>query len=248
MRFERDIAEGVHRVEDAYVNWYVVEEGDALTIVDAGHPTSWGSLKRVLRELGREAGAIEAVALTHGHFDHVGFAERARRELGVRVLTPDGDAALTASPWSYHHPRSRTKQALRHPSFVPVFLAMGAAGALVVKGVEHAETYLPGGLLDVPGRPRAIATPGHTDGHCALLFADRGLVLTGDALVTFDPYTGDRGPRVVSRAATSDPATALRSLDAFGPLDADLLASGHGPVWRGNPAVAVDEARAAGVD
>ena len=34
------VAEGVHRVEDAYTNWYAIEEGDALTIVDTGHPRS----------------------------------------------------------------------------------------------------------------------------------------------------------------------------------------------------------------
>ena len=27
MRLERDAAQGIHLVEDAYVNWYLVEEG-----------------------------------------------------------------------------------------------------------------------------------------------------------------------------------------------------------------------------
>lgn len=248
MHLERDIAAGVHRIEDAHVNWYLVEDGQSLTIVDAGHPASWRSLHRVLGQLGRRPADIEAVVLTHGHFDHVGFAERARRELGVRVLTPVGEEALTASPWSYHHERSRLQQSLRHPSFVPRFLAMGAAGALFVRGCEHVTSYSPGLALDVPGRPRAVATPGHTFGHCALALEDRGVVLAGDALVTFDPYTGERGPRVVSRAATADPGRALASLDAFTGLDVDLLATGHGPVWRGAMAEAVAEARAAGVD
>jgi hypothetical protein len=39
-----NVADGVHRVEDAYTNWYLVEDGDRrLTIVDAGVPTSWGA-------------------------------------------------------------------------------------------------------------------------------------------------------------------------------------------------------------
>jgi glyoxylase-like metal-dependent hydrolase (beta-lactamase superfamily II) len=77
------IAQGVHRIEDAHVNWYLVEDGDALTVVDTGLPRSWGSLQAALHRLGRTAGEIDAVVLTHGHFDHVGFADRARRELGV---------------------------------------------------------------------------------------------------------------------------------------------------------------------
>jgi hypothetical protein len=58
------VAEGVHRVEDAYTNWYAIEDGDALTIVDTGHPRSWRSLFELLRRLGRPPAAIEAVVLS----------------------------------------------------------------------------------------------------------------------------------------------------------------------------------------
>jgi hypothetical protein len=39
--FQRDVAREVHRVEDAYTNWYLVESDDGLTVVDAGPPASW---------------------------------------------------------------------------------------------------------------------------------------------------------------------------------------------------------------
>jgi glyoxylase-like metal-dependent hydrolase (beta-lactamase superfamily II) len=42
--------------------------------------------------------SVEAVVLTHGHFDHLGFAERARCEVGVPVYVPDGDVELTRRP------------------------------------------------------------------------------------------------------------------------------------------------------
>jgi glyoxylase-like metal-dependent hydrolase (beta-lactamase superfamily II) len=44
---------GIHRLEDAYTNWYIVEDGGGLTIVDAGVPTSWDSLQGALTTLGR---------------------------------------------------------------------------------------------------------------------------------------------------------------------------------------------------
>ena len=34
---------------------------------------------------------MAAVVLTHAHFDHMGFAERARRELGVAVYVHEND-------------------------------------------------------------------------------------------------------------------------------------------------------------
>ena len=47
--------------------------------------------------------------LTHAHFDHVGFAERARRELGVPVYVHESDAPLTRHPWRYDHERGRAR-------------------------------------------------------------------------------------------------------------------------------------------
>ena len=71
---QANVADGVHRVEDAYTNWYIVEDGDRLTIVDAGVPRSWDSLLDALRSRKRSTDDIAAVVLTHGHFDHLGFA------------------------------------------------------------------------------------------------------------------------------------------------------------------------------
>ena len=102
-------------------------------------------------------------------------------------------------------------------------------------------------LTDVPGRPRVITLPGHTPGSVGYLFADRGLLFTGDALVTYDGITGHHGPTVVSRAFTHDSAAALASLAALDTIDATLLLPGHGELFAGAPADAAAQARSAGL-
>jgi glyoxylase-like metal-dependent hydrolase (beta-lactamase superfamily II) len=243
---EQHVAERVHRVEDACTNWYIVEEDDRVTVVDTGLPASWKSLRQALDQLGRSLGDIDAIVLTHGHFDHMGFADRAQRELGVPVWAHVDEQHLVAHPWDYDHERSRVRQAISHPSFLKVFAAMGVAGALWVKGTTEARTYAAGQVLDVPGHPTVVFSPGHTYGHCSLHFADRGVLLAGDALVTFNPYTTGTGPQIVSRAATADSARALDSLSALEACEADVLATGHGPVWRGDLREAVARARETG--
>src|SRR5690625_6696789 len=69
----KDVAEGIHRIEDSHVNWYIVEGDTGLTIVDAGLPTSWRSLHTALIQLGKNFADIKGLVLTHGHFDHIGF-------------------------------------------------------------------------------------------------------------------------------------------------------------------------------
>jgi len=105
---QRDVARGLHRVEDAYTNWYLIEQDGRLTIVDAGVPSSWESLQDALRQLGRTPDDVEALVLTHAHFDHVGFAERARRELRIPVYVHENDVPLTRHPWRYDHERPRS--------------------------------------------------------------------------------------------------------------------------------------------
>jgi glyoxylase-like metal-dependent hydrolase (beta-lactamase superfamily II) len=240
-----NVAEGVHRVEDAYTNWYVIEDGDELTVVDTGHPRSWESLQELLRRIGKPQSAVAAVVLTHAHFDHMGFAERARSELGVPVWAHETEVPVTRHPWRYDHERSRIPYMLRHPGFDRAFFAMAAMGALWVKGAGEVRTYADDAVLDVPGRPHVLFTPGHTYGHCSLHLPDRGAVIVGDAFVTYNPYRASKGPQIVSGAATADSAQALASLDALARVDGVAL-TGHGDPWTDGLGAAVDRARAAG--
>lgn len=241
-----NVVEGIHMIDDAYVNWFLVEEERKLTVVDTGHPSSWKSLQHALAKLGRSAGEIEAVVLTHAHFDHMGFARRAHEELGLPVSAHERETAMVRHPWRYDHERSRIPYFVRHPGFVRIFTAMAAAGALWVKGLPEVRTYAGGEQLDVPGRPHVIFTPGHSHGHCSLALPERGAVIAGDAMVTLNPYTAAEGPQIVAGAATADSPRALASLDALAATRANAVLCGHGPAWTQGVGLAVERARAAG--
>jgi glyoxylase-like metal-dependent hydrolase (beta-lactamase superfamily II) len=243
--FHAHAAEEIHRVEEAHTNWYLVQEGRHVTVVDTGFPRSWASLLDALDRLGRTPADVEAVVLTHGHYDHVGFAERAHRELDVPVWVHERDAPLTRHPWRFDHERPIVRY-LKNPPFLKVFAEMGAKGALWVKGVTQVSTYGSSGSLDVPGRPEIVFTPGHTHGHCALHFPDRGAVIAGDAFVMYDPYTGRRGPCLVAGAATADSRKDANTLERLAQTGAQIALTGHGEPWTRGVREAVDRAVAAG--
>lgn len=167
MTFERDAAPGIHRIEDANVNWYLVEGEEGLTIVDAGVPASWDSLGSALAELGRRPEEIEALVLTHAHFDHIGFAERARTELGLPVYAHENDVPLARKPLQYSHERARSRYLLTRPRGLPYVLGFLRARAFWPPPIAELRRFTDG-TLPVPASPRVILTPGHTLGHCSL--------------------------------------------------------------------------------
>jgi glyoxylase-like metal-dependent hydrolase (beta-lactamase superfamily II) len=99
-------------------------------------------------------------------------------------------------------------------------------------------------VLDVPGRPRAIHTPGHTDGHTA--FALDGALIAGDLLCTLDPLTGKRGPRLMPRSFNRSTDEIVRSLDKVAAVEAETVYTGHGDPWTGGVAEALERARSGG--
>jgi glyoxylase-like metal-dependent hydrolase (beta-lactamase superfamily II) len=241
------VAPGIQRIETASTNCYLLEDDDGLTFVDAGLPGTWPDADRAVHELGHTWSDVRAIVLTHGHFDHVGFAARAQRRHGVSVWVHEADARIATHPYRYRPGRPRLLYPLLHPRAVPHLLAMTMDGALRVPGVRSLTTFTGGEELDVPGRPRVVATPGHTDGHCALHLPERGVVFSGDGLVTLDPYTGRRGPRVVARAGTRDAEAAEASLEVLASTEAATLLPGHGEPWMDGVGPAVESALASNV-
>ena len=242
------VADGVHLLELAAVNCYLVVTDDGIVLVDAGLPRTWPGLVSALRSFGATPDDIDAIVLTHGHFDHVGMCDRLSREHHIATHVHERDRRLARHPYRYAHEAARAPYPFRHPRAIPILARMVAAGAVGIKGVDARADIEPGVPLDVPGGLVPVFSPGHTAGHCGFLMESRGILFTGDAIVTLDPYTGHSGPRIVARAATANSAAALAGLDAFAATDAALLLPGHGDPYEGTARTAVAVARATGAE
>src|ERR1700712_859540 len=94
------LAPGLHRIGNDIVAAHLIVADDGITLVDAALPGHYRDLRRELDAMGRPLSDVRAVVLTHGDSDHIGFAERLRRELGIPVFVgaADADRAKGAKP------------------------------------------------------------------------------------------------------------------------------------------------------
>jgi glyoxylase-like metal-dependent hydrolase (beta-lactamase superfamily II) len=238
------IAEGVHRLGNELVNYYLVEGDGGLTLIDAGVPRMRAQLEPALAALGRTVADLRAIALTHGHADHVGYAEALRAEHGIPVYVHEADAELARTQKTGKREGGLPKY-LRNRAFWQLMGEMVRGG--LPKGVKAVRTYRDGEVLDVPGRPRVIHGPGHSDGCSALLLEDRGVLLTGDVLCSWNPMTGRRGVQIMPSPFNRSNAQAVASIERLSGVDAGVLAFGHGEPWRDGVPAALDSARRLGV-
>jgi glyoxylase-like metal-dependent hydrolase (beta-lactamase superfamily II) len=239
------VKEGIHRLTQGIVNFYLIEEGGRLLLVDAGAPGDWDLLVRAVTGLGRRVEDLEAVLLTHAHADHIGTAERARTTAGARVWVHQGDAAMATSGKATKTD-GRFRSYLLRSEFYRTLFSLARRGATRIVPVREVGTFADGETLDLPGRPRAVHAPGHSPGSAALLLEGRRVLLTGDVLATRNPLTGRLGPQIMPSGLNSDTPQALRSLANLEGVGADVLLPGHGEPWTGELAEALRLARAAG--
>jgi hydroxyacylglutathione hydrolase len=138
-------------------NCFVVrgEGGDKALIVDPGEEP-----ERILAEVEQTGAAVEAILITHCHFDHVGAVAPLARATGAPVYVPEIEVPVLADIMSF-----------TMPGFGPYESYQADE---VVKGGEALE--LAGLTLDV------LFTPGHSPGHVTYAVRDEAALFSGDVL------------------------------------------------------------------
>lgn len=240
-----EVVPGVWRAGTRYVNWYVVDGGDGLTLVDAGLPGYRSQLDRSLAEIDKSVSDVRAVVLTHGHIDHIGFAD-VLYEAGATVHLHPDDVSLAHDPKS-NKTDSKSLKYLAWPGTLAFIAHAMRQGVTKPSAMPDAVPLVDGAVADVPGQPVVTHAPGHTDGSCVLEFREHGVVFVGDLLCTLSFFSGrSADPQLQTRASNRNSAQAMESLDRLHGIEARTVLPGHGAPWRDGVEAAAASARRIG--
>jgi glyoxylase-like metal-dependent hydrolase (beta-lactamase superfamily II) len=233
-----ELAEGVHSIGRDHIEMYAVQESGRLTLVDTGFKSDWKHLNEELHELGKGLEHIEAVVLTHAHVDHMGNAERVR-QAGAKLHLHNHEVSLAAKPgdMSKRDPKARSMLSYGLPLLFATFRFAPKMMGGQPTPVTNAETFSDGDVLDVPGKPRCIHVPGHTEGSAAFYIASRDVIFTGDALVSYNFLSGHKGPAISASPSNWSSQAAIESLENLKGMQVSTVLPGHGA-----PMIGLEEA------
>ena len=188
--------------------------GETLTLVDTGMPGSEEAILDYIQCLGRDAGNLARILITHHHLDHVGSLAALKAHTPAQVLAHPGDATLISGKQPAPPPSSAGLRLL----FRLMAPFMPAAEPAPVDATLQDGDHL--GLL---GGATVVHVPGHTPGSIALHFPSERLLICGDVI---DNRRGRLGPPPKAFSADTDQAVA--SLRRLAELEFDVLCPGHG--------------------
>lgn len=169
------VSSGVYRSVSGYVNAYVVDGDEGVTLIDTGTPGKLAKITQALARIGRSLEQVNAIVITHGHADHYGSAAAARAQSGARLIASTIDAPVIRGDAASQLPPFMDKYRFLKPL---ARLSPAADGVVVDRMVQGDQG------LDLVPDLTAIQTPGHTDGHMSLLLErSGGILFVGDAAV-----------------------------------------------------------------
>jgi hydroxyacylglutathione hydrolase len=133
-----------------------LQGGDKLLIVDPGEEA-----ERILAAVEATGATVEAILLTHCHFDHIGAVAPVARATGAPVYCPEIEVPVLADIMAY----------------------VLWAGFGPYESYEADEIVRGGETLDLAGMEiEVVFTPGHSPGHVTYAVKGEPAIFSGDVL------------------------------------------------------------------
>ena len=199
--------------------------------------------RKALDSLGRTLEDIDAIVITHAHADHTGMAPRLQKKSGAPVYVHRDDVKYASRP--LYLPWSGLVANAWRPYTASMIGHAVLHGLLRLPRITSATATVDGEQLDAPGNPRIIHIPGHTRGDVVVHLPERGVLFSGDALVTRSLLHGrDGDPQITSPGLNTDTGQAAAALEPLRSLGPARMLPGHGRPWEGDMSTAVDLALA----
>jgi len=163
--------------------------GDTVVLVDTGVPGSEEAILTAVEEVGRSAGDVTDIVITHADGDHVGSLSAlvTRTRATVWASEHEADVIEGKAP----HRGKETKQ---------------------IAAVDR--RFLPGETLPLHDGIQTVDTHGHTAGHVSLFLPQERILIAGDAINNVEGLGGSR-EQYTDNAA--DARTAVSTLAALSP-------------------------------
>ncbi len=236
------VTERIHVAHTPLVNWTLVSDDAGVMLIDAGYPGDRDDVLASLKHLGYEPADVTAILLTHAHIDHLGTAIWFTKTHNTPVYCHSVEVGHAKREYLEQVSPVALLGHLWKPRWLRWSVEVAGKGGLVRDGIPTTRALTPEIAASLPGRPQALPTPGHTRGHCSYLVD--GILVTGDALVTGHPLSTTHGPQLLPAIANHDQAQCVRSLSVLATAGTETLIPGHGDIWMGPIAEAVQRASA----
>jgi glyoxylase-like metal-dependent hydrolase (beta-lactamase superfamily II) len=217
-RAVRELAPGVHGLGHAkggHVRAFLIEDGGELTLVDTLFENDARLVLDAIRRLGRSVSDLKRIAITHGHRSHLGGLATLKRASGATVYSHPWEADIVSGDRRAQPVTLRPMQSLR---IIPFQLGIRLnrprhVGCPVDEPLSDGDAFGPLEVLHIPG---------HSPGHLGFYWAERGLLISGDAIATWPELCPGWKAFTLNERQQAD------SLRRMAALEARVVAVGHG--------------------
>jgi glyoxylase-like metal-dependent hydrolase (beta-lactamase superfamily II) len=183
------LASGIWVVGDdtwGRVRAFLIEEEDGLTLIDTlGEEHPFMILAKI-RSIDRSIRDLRRIWLTHAHFSHLAGLAALQEMSGARVECHEWEADIVEGNRKAQRVPILPRKPLRAYYPFQVGLAFG------LRQGDHTPCRVADFLVDgqKSSRITVLHTPGHTPGHLAFWLKKEGVLLSGDAIVTWPAFMG----------------------------------------------------------